>query len=382
MRFVLVFLLIIISLKISASHGSGAEITYTYLAENRYGITLNFYRDCAGIPAPTSPFIKIEAPSCGVLSGVYLKLSYFKEVSSYCVDVLTTCKGGEYVGIEKYVYYNEFYFTNKCKDWKLSYDICCRNGAITNIYNSGTERMYVYSTLDNTGAQNSSPVFNADPVPFVCIGNTYCIDNSNVDNDADSIVYSLVTPNTSNATAVVFKPTFNYLNPITSNPASTFNTSNGLFCFTPVTQQIDIMAVQVKSYTNGILINMIQRDFQITVVACSCLPLPVQLSYFAGYPYSNTNIIKWITECEINNDYFVLYRNDMPIDMIYGNGTISIPIHYEYTDYNPEYLSYYHLLQVDFDGKFFRSNSILVKNRLRRKVVINSKYNILGQRIY
>ena len=37
-----------------ATHAMGGELSYTCLGNNRYLVTLNFYRDCNGVAAPTN----------------------------------------------------------------------------------------------------------------------------------------------------------------------------------------------------------------------------------------------------------------------------------------------------------------------------------------
>ena len=43
--------LLLVSGESRASHSMGADITYQSIGNNRYVVTLTFYRDCAGIQA-------------------------------------------------------------------------------------------------------------------------------------------------------------------------------------------------------------------------------------------------------------------------------------------------------------------------------------------
>lgn len=87
--------------------------------------------------------------------------------------------------------------------------------------------------------------------------------------------------------------------------------------------------------------------------------LPVELSEFNVFANSNDHVeINWTTASEINNDYFVVERssnlqNWEPIETIEGAGTTNEAMHYHVTDRSPFMgISYYRLMQVDFDGTY------------------------------
>jgi hypothetical protein len=53
----------LVSNQAQASHAVAADITYTYVGPNQFLLTLRFYRDCAGITAPTTANISYTS-SC------------------------------------------------------------------------------------------------------------------------------------------------------------------------------------------------------------------------------------------------------------------------------------------------------------------------------
>ena len=48
----------------SATHISGADITYKWISGNTYQLSLTLYRDCAGIAAPATAAVTYSSVSC------------------------------------------------------------------------------------------------------------------------------------------------------------------------------------------------------------------------------------------------------------------------------------------------------------------------------
>jgi len=85
-------------------------------------------------------------------------------------------------------------------------------------------------------------------------------------------------------------------------------------------------------------------------------PLPVELYYFEGISYPQWNVIKWTTASEHNSMRFDLESssdgyswNFITSKIAAGNSTVDVK--YSYIDYNLKELTYYRLIQYDFDGK-------------------------------
>ena len=68
---------------------------------------------------------------------------------------------------------------------------------------------------------------------------------------------------------VVYATPFSPNNPLSSNPAFTFNPQTGDICMSPTQLQVTIMAVLVREYRNGVLIGTVERDIQVTVINCT-----------------------------------------------------------------------------------------------------------------
>lgn len=108
--------------------------------------------------------------------------------------------------------------------------------------------------------------------------------------------------------------------------------------------------------------------WRFTCNCVGCVVLPVELVEFTGEKLSSkTNYLKWTTATELNNDYFEVERRDefsedfVTLDRIDGAGNSNALLHYSYTDIDaPTGAAYYRLKQVDTDGKFAYSSTIVI----------------------
>lgn len=84
--------------------------------------------------------------------------------------------------------------------------------------------------------------------------------------------------------------------------------------------------------------------------------LPVELIDFSIDCFNNNIRLNWITESEINNDYFIIEKSDDAknwehITTIMGMGNSNIRTEYQYLDSNQYNHTYYRLSQVDYNGE-------------------------------
>lgn len=106
-----------------------------------------------------------------------------------------------------------------------------------------------------------------------------------------------------------------------------------------------------------------------------CTPLPVLLSNFDGESESGYNSLTWITESELNNNFFKVQRSENGMDFydigtVSGAGNSSTTLEYSFNDYEVNEDYYYRLKQVDFNGKYEFSNPIFIKNNIINDVNI------------
>lgn len=107
----------------------------------------------------------------------------------------------------------------------------------------------------------------------------------------------------------------------------------------------------------------------IMVDASNCFVLPIKLiSFNAALVQKNIELI-WITETEINNDYFTIERStDLEqwelVKKVNGAGNSNTTISYVAVDQNPFFgISYYRLKQTDFNGVFTYSKAVIIDNK-------------------
>ncbi|MBI2279519.1 MAG: hypothetical protein HYU68_02355, partial [Bacteroidetes bacterium] len=96
-------------------------------------------------------------------------------------------------------------------------------------------------------------------------------------------------------------------------------------------------------------------------------PLPVKLSYFNGKHENGKVVLDWVTETEINNDYFTIERakdnlNYEAIGTVIGAGNSNTTKKYLKEDNNLQSgIYYYRLKQTDFDGQSKFVGEIVVR---------------------
>ncbi len=287
-----------------ASHNVGADITYQCIGNNQYVVTLNYYRDCFGIGAPTSISFNGASPSnCGAAftATANQTAGSGREVSQLCPAQLSqsTCNGGTLPGVEVYTYVATITLPSNCADWTISYSDCCRNAGITNLANPGAG-IYVETIINNTnGLCNSSPIFTTLPVPYICANQPFSFNHGAVDVDGDSLVFQIIEPRDLGNAILNYGAGFSTTTPMGTVPANAFNfnTATGQMSFTPAGNQLAVVAVLVIEYRNGVEIGRTMRDIQIVVLNnCTNLnsqpnALPTVASGGSFDPNTNTFVV-------------------------------------------------------------------------------------------
>ncbi len=120
----------------------------------------------------------------------------------------------------------------------------------------------------------------------------------------------------------------------------------------------------------------------------ACSTLPIELLSFTGEANGETNILKWITATEINNDFFTIERSEDAINFIElgrvnGAGNSLSLKRYSMVDTKPyANITYYKLIQTDFNGQFKPSEIIAVTRMSNDKdLKVIGIYNMMGQEV-
>ena len=174
----------------NATHISGVDFSYTCVGQDSFLVTFNVFRDCSGVSAPSSAFVTFSS-SCGSSFTQTLVLqngSTGTEVSQLCATSISnsTCNGGSLPGMQQYTYTGIVVMAPSCNSWSMSWSSCCRN---TTVNLTGQPGTYIAATMNSgTDTCNSSPVFNAQPIPYVCINQVVNYNFGVTEPDGDSIV--------------------------------------------------------------------------------------------------------------------------------------------------------------------------------------------------
>jgi len=157
--------------------------------------------------------------------------------------------------------------------------------------------------------------------------------------------------------------TFNTINP-TSNPDGleyNGNKSNEI-AFSDYLPLIANIASWDDETSNG------ENILPLSMEPFTIQTAPVKLTVFIAEVKGDENHLSWITESEINNDFFQIERskngkNFEDLEKIAGFGNTLNTRNYKFIDVNPYNGSnYYRLKQVDFDGKFEYSKIVRTDN--------------------
>lgn len=200
------------------------------------------------------------------------------------------CSKGELV-TRKLVYTNLLTLSpdhfNDPEGYFVVWERCCRNYSITNIFSgnpqlgqtaAGQTFYLEFPPVVKNGApfHNSSPRLFPPLSDFACPSKPYYVDFAGIDDDGDSLVYSITTPlNTTTSDAlppvspgpfppVIWKSGFSLTNIINGFPDLRIS-KEGLLTATPRTLGLFVFAVKVDEYRAGEKIGESRRDFQMLV---------------------------------------------------------------------------------------------------------------------
>jgi len=290
-----------------ATHNMGKDIQYTCLGLNgagqmQYRVTVRYYRNCrdgasSASPAPGSITLEARSTGCTISSSLVLNPDPASvppngsEVSQLCPAQLPNsgCNYSgpglaPYPGVQVYTYTGTVTVPANCTQVMFGTTECCRNGAINNIPNPGSQSLGVYCVINqdpSTGELfcNNSATFTELPVTFVCANSDVTYNHGVVDADGDSLVFTQINP-LGDGGSLPYAP-INYSSgwsisdPVRNSGGFFFDTHTGQMQFTPAYQEQDVIAVRVDEYRNGVLIGSTMRDIQVVVQNCA-ISIPEQ----------------------------------------------------------------------------------------------------------
>jgi gliding motility-associated-like protein len=294
----------------------GGELTYQYLGNNQYEITLMMFRDCSSNNTLGTGFD--DAVSIGIFNsgngnlvngGISIPLDGLN-VTSVPISIDNPCFTlPEDLCVEQAIYKQIVTLQPNGWGYDLSYQRCCRNPSIVNLDVPNQQGITCTAHIpgtNETAGFNSSPVFSSMPPAALCQYASFVIDQSATDADGDELVYSFCSPlvgaNTDQPapnppdappyTTVNWANSFNGSNPITSNPQISIDPSTGIITGTATALGQFVVGICVSEYRDGVLLNTVLRDFQINVTSCDpniVASVPAQSEFCGGLEYTFQN---------------------------------------------------------------------------------------------
>lgn len=299
-----------------ASHIVGGEFEIKHLSGNNYQVNLILYFDkLNGLPGAkdftvTARIYRLHDNA--FMTDVFLPLTTEEEVSYTQPE----CSNGE-IETLKLLYSTTLILPdnmyNHPQGYYLVWERCCRNYTITNIVsqapppnnpffpNAAGQTFYLEFppvVKDGQPFINSTPRLFPPLNDYACPYRPYYTDFGGVDDDGDSLVYSLVTPlNTHSAAAippggpgtrpfpnVKWQTGFSLTNILHGAPDLQIS-PDGFLTVTPTLQGLFVFAVKCEEFRNGQKIGEVRRDFQMLVVDACPSAEPPQI---AGRKKGNT----------------------------------------------------------------------------------------------
>ncbi|MFK8010115.1 MAG: gliding motility-associated C-terminal domain-containing protein [Saprospiraceae bacterium] len=278
-----------------ASHIVGGEMSYNCLGGNTFEVKLTVYRDCfygapnAGFDTEASIGIfdannnlvlsLVEAPGGQLLIPATVDDTLDIILSDPCLFA------PEDICVHSMTYIDTIALPPISGGYQLVYQRCCRNSSISNIVSSfDTGASFVIDISETALLEcNSSPQFIAMPPVFLCVNEPFEFDQSVIDIDGDSLVYSLCTPfdgasfddpRPQPPLPPPYDP-INWQNPpysinnLLGGTALEIDPSTGIVTAIPNTQGIFLVGMCIQEYRNGELISETRREFQYNVGICS-----------------------------------------------------------------------------------------------------------------
>ncbi len=296
--------------ELRATHTMGVDMTYECLGPGQYRILLQVYRDCNGIAMVSQHDVYYSSVQCGISNFITVHQVSVEDITPVCdQNPNTACGGTGQYGVEKYTFLGILTLPPGCgNDWELSWELCCRNGAITNLLDPLNETVYIEICLDNTLTPcNNSPFFLNNPIPFYCLNQPVHYNHGVIDVDGDSLVFTAGTSLSNGGVSVAYQPGYSGNAPFNTTTSDPYyvNSITGDISYTPDALQIAVAKIEVAEYRNGVKIGCVVRDMQFTIINCGNI-LPT-VSGINGTDTFNINLTTCSDTC------FDIFTNDADV---------------------------------------------------------------------
>jgi hypothetical protein len=269
-----------------ASHLVVGEMSYKFMGNNTYLVTLTYYRDC--INGNPSALIN-DGPTCiSVYKGnnLYLIDSNIAEKSHEILPQLNpnSCLTSQVTScIDKIVFEKLFTLPPSAEAYTIINQRCCMSQAINNIDNASLYGQSFYCKIPpSLSANNSSAVFNAVENVQFCINKKYTINNFATDEKGDSLSYEFQLLDNGGSehnpkprflgstlpliSQINYASNYSVSNPM---PGISINQQTGIISFNPTMQGTFAFSLACDEWRNSIKINTVKRTYVYTVSDCN-----------------------------------------------------------------------------------------------------------------
>lgn len=255
-KITLLFIALVATLQIQASHIIGGQITSRCLGGLTQEITTTLYVDNQGIPMGNSITVNYN-------SNNFTWIAFRTVIYSSQSIVNPTTNAYTFIDTITVPYLDTYTF---------SYTTCCRAANIVNITSASTS-FYIETTALVDTTCNSTPVVPVVLFPYVNANSQYVYAVNAYDPDGDSLSYSLVTPLDNHNS-----PLSGFLNP----PATISNT--GVLSVYSTVMGTYVFCIKVTEYRNGVEIGHVLREMQIVIDKANGID-EVENNHNANYRY-------------------------------------------------------------------------------------------------
>jgi len=254
-----------------STHLMGGEIVAQHDGGNDYTILLTLYRDTLGIPmSQTQDFTVYDATGNPIITIV----SALDPTSFHPVFGLP--QGGLLpfypYGVEVYFFMSTITLPGP-GEYTISWHQCCRNVAIQNLPNAGSNELQLHTTVTiDPNQPNSTPYFMVKPVVFLPVNTPWQYNPLPFDPDGDSLNWTLGIPNDFDG-SMTGLPIPGYTDPLSdpTNPIS-IDPITGTISWTAAALGNWVYTVICEEYRNGVKIGEIRRDMQFIVLSTGSIP--------------------------------------------------------------------------------------------------------------
>ena len=324
-KLLILFSALFLNFNVWASHLMGGEIIVINDQIGHYEVLLTLYRDTLGIQMANTQDITVYNSSGTAVMNLVSQL----DTSLY--HPIFGMQNGSLIpfypyGIEAYFYRASF----PCSipgEYTVSWDKCCRNGAILNISNPLNVDMQLHSTftVDLTSLY-STPYFMTKPVVFLPVNTPFQYNPLPFDPDGDSLVWSIDIPNESSSSNLAEGiPISGYSNPPSVSGGNlSINSITGTVSWTPSIQGNFVYTVKCEEYRNGVKVGDIRRDMQFIVLSPGSGPSLININNLpntnTGVPYAEVvagdllDLELYAIDSSVNNILFEAYGESFNLD--------------------------------------------------------------------